>query len=233
MSYSQHPEQHFIHRTGWLRASVLGANDGIISVTSLVMGMAASGASTHTLLITCIAGLISGATSMAAGEYISVKSQADIEEADLKFEAQELDRNPHLELKELTQIYIHRGLSPELAHEVAVQLTAKDALAAHARDEIGIVDATSAKPIQAALYSALSFSMGALFPTLSILFTPEQYIESSVIIVGVISLALLGALSSYYAGTSLWKGSLRVTMWGILAMAFSSWIGSLFQVTPL
>ena len=233
MSYSQHPEQHFIHRTGWLRASVLGANDGIISVTSLVMGMAASGASTHTLLITCIAGLISGATSMAAGEYISVKSQADIEEADLKFEAQELDRNPHLELKELTQIYIHRGLSPELAHEVAVQLTAKDALAAHARHEIGIVDATSAKPIQAALYSALSFSMGALFPTLSILFTPEQYIESSVIIVGVISLALLGALSSYYAGTSLWKGSLRVTMWGILAMAFSSWIGSLFQVTPL
>lgn len=233
MSYSQHPEQHFIHRTGWLRASVLGANDGIISVTSLVMGMAASGASTHTLLITCIAGLISGATSMAAGEYISVKSQADIEEADLKFEAQELDHNPHLELKELTQIYIHRGLSPELAHEVAVQLTAKDALAAHARDEIGIVDATSAKPIQAALYSALSFSIGALFPTLSILFTPEQYIESSVIIVGVISLALLGALSSYYAGTSLWKGSLRVTMWGILAMAFSSWIGSLFQVTPL
>ena len=233
MSYSQHPEQHFIHRTGWLRASVLGANDGIISVTSLVMGMAASGASTHTLLITCIAGLISGATSMAAGEYISVKSLAVIEEADLKFEAQELDRNPHLELKELIQIYIHRGLSPELAHEVAVQLTAKDALAAHARDEIGIVDVTSAKPIQAALYSALSFSMGALFPTLSILFTPEQYIESSVIIVGVISLALLGALSSYYAGTSLWKGSLRVTMWGILAMAFSSWIGSLFQVTPL
>ena len=233
MSYSQHPEQHFIHRTGWLRASVLGANDGIISVTSLVMGMAASGASTHTLLITCIAGLISGATSMAAGEYISVKSQSDIEEADLKFEARELERNPHLELKELTQIYIHRGLSPELAHEVAVQLTAKDALAAHARDEIGIVDVTSAKPIQAALYSAMSFTIGALFPTLSILFTPERYIEWSVLIVGVISLSLLGALSSYYAGTSLWKGSLRVTMWGILAMAFSSWIGSLFQVTPL
>ena len=233
MSHSQHSEQHFIHRTGWLRASVLGANDGIISVTSLVMGMAASGASTHTLLITCIAGLISGATSMAAGEYISVKSQSDIEEADLKFEARELESNPHLELKELTQIYIHRGLSPELAHEVAVQLTAKDALAAHARDEIGIVDVTSAKPIQAALYSAMSFTIGALLPTLSILFTPERYIEWSVLIVGVISLSLLGALSSYYAGTSLWKGSLRVTIWGILAMAFSSWIGSLFQVTPL
>lgn len=233
MSHSQHTEQHFIHRTGWLRASVLGANDGIISVTSLVMGMAASGASTHTLLITCIAGLISGATSMAAGEYISVKSQSDIEEADLKFEARELERNPHLELKELTQIYIHRGLSPELAHEVAVQLTVKDALAAHARDEIGIVDVTSAKPIQAALYSAMSFTIGALLPTLSILFTPERYIEWSVLIVGVISLSLLGALSSYYAGTSLWKGSLRVTIWGILAMAFSSWIGSLFHVTPL
>ena len=124
MSYSHHVEPHLIHRTGWLRAAVLGANDGIISVTSLIMGMAASGASSQTLLITCIAGLISGASSMAAGEYISVKSQSDIEEADLKLEARELDKNPHLELKELTQIYIQRGLNPELAHEVAVQLSA-------------------------------------------------------------------------------------------------------------
>ena len=233
MSHSHHTEQHYIHRTGWLRASVLGANDGIISVTSLVMGMAASGASTHTLLITCVAGLISGAVSMAAGEYISVKSQSDIEEADLKFEARELECNPHLELKELTQIYIHRGLSPELAHEVAIQLTANDALAAHARDEIGIVDVTAAKPVQAAVSSALSFSIGALFPMLSILFTPEKYLELSILIVGILSLALLGALSSYYAGTSLIKGSIRVTIWGILAMAFSSWIGSLFQVGPI
>lgn len=233
MSHSHHVEQHFIQRTGWLRASVLGANDGIISVTSLVMGMAASGASSHTLLITCIAGLISGATSMAAGEYISVKSQSDIEEADLKFEARELEKNPHLELNELTQIYIHRGLDPELAQQVAIQLTAKDALEAHARDEIGINDATSAKPIQAAASSALSFTIGALLPTLSILFSPEIYLEKIVLIVGILSLAFLGALSSYFAGTSMLKGSLRVAIWGIIAMIFSSWIGSLFNVTPV
>ena len=233
MSHSHHLEQHYMHRMGWLRASVLGANDGIISVTSLVMGMAASGASTHTLLITCVAGLISGAISMAAGEYISVRSQVDIEQADLESEARELEKNPSLELKELTQIYMHRGLNPELAHQVAVQLTARDALGAHARDEIGINEITAAKPVQAAFSSALSFSVGALFPTISILISPEKYLEITVLIVGILSLAALGALSGYYAGTSLIKGSLRVTIWGIIAMAFSSWIGSLFQVSPL
>jgi len=233
MSHSHHAEQHFIQRAGWLRAAVLGANDGIISVTSLVMGIAASGASSHTLLITCIAGLISGATSMAAGEYISVKSQSDIEEADLKIEAKELEKNPHLELKELTHIYIQRGLDPELAHQVAIQLTEKNALEAHARDEIGINEITSAKPLQAAGSSALSFSIGALFPTLSILISPEVYLETTVLVIGILSLTILGALSSYFAGTSMLKGSLRVAIWGILAMAFSSWIGSLFQVTPI
>ena len=233
MHLSHHTEQHFIHRTGWLRAAVLGANDGIISVTSLVVGLAASGASTHILLVTCIAGLISGATSMAAGEYISVKSQSDIEQADLKFEARELEKNPHLELKELTQIYIHRGLDPDLAHQVAVQLTEKDALQAHARDEIGINEMTAAKPIQAATSSALSFSIGALFPTLAILLSPDIYLEKIVLLVGVLSLAILGALSSFFAGTSMLRGSLRVTIWGIIAMAFSSWIGSLFQVQTL
>lgn len=233
MPHSHHIEKHYMQRMGWLRASVLGANDGIISVTSLVMGMAASGASTHTLLITCIAGLISGATSMAAGEYISVRSQVDIEEADLKSESIELAKNPALELKELSQIYIHRGLTAELAHEVAVQLTKKDALGAHARDEIGINEITAAKPIQAAFSSALSFSAGALFPTISILVSPEKYLEITVLIVGILSLAALGALSGHYAGTSVLKGSLRVTLWGILAMAFSSWIGSLFHVNPL
>lgn len=233
MPHSHHLEQHFIQRTGWLRAAVLGANDGIISVTSLVMGMAASGASSHTLLITCIAGLISGATSMAAGEYISVKSQSDIEAADLKVEARELEKNPHLELKELTHIYIQRGLDPELAHQVAVQLTEKDALEAHARDEIGINEATAARPLQAAGSSALSFSIGALFPILSILFSPEAYLEKIVLVVGILSLVILGALSSYFAGTSILKGSFRVAVWGIIAMAFSSWIGSLFQVTPM
>lgn len=233
MSFSQHPEHHFIHRSGWLRAAVLGANDGIISVTSLIMGMAASGATAHTLLITCIAGLISGATSMAAGEYISVKSQEDIEKADLKFEAQELKKHPQRELDELTQIYVARGLEPVLARQVATQLTNHDALGAHARDEIGIHENTAANPIQAALASAGSFSFGALFPMLAILLSPEVWIEKTVLIFGIISLAFLGALSSHFAGTSKLKGSLRITLWGILAMAFSSWIGSLFHVTPL
>ena len=233
MHLSHHTEQHFIHRTGWLRAAVLGANDGIISVTSLVVGLAASGASTHILLVTCIAGLISGASSMAAGEYISVKSQSDIEQADLKFEARELEKNPHLELKELTQIYINRGLDADLAHQVAVQLTEKNALEAHARDEIGINEMTAAKPIQAATSSALSFSIGALCPTLAILLSPDNYLEKIVLLVGVLSLAILGALSSFFAGTSMLRGSLRVTIWGIIAMVFSSWIGSLFQVRTL
>lgn len=233
MSFSQHSEHHFIHRSGWLRAAVLGANDGIISVTSLIMGMAASGATAHTLLITCIAGLISGATSMAAGEYISVKSQEDIEKADLKFEAQELKKYPQRELDELTQIYVARGLEPDLARQVATQLTHHDALGAHARDEIGIHENTAANPIQAALASAGSFSFGALFPMLAILLSPEIWIEKTVLIFGIISLAFLGALSSHFAGTSKLKGSLRITLWGILAMAFSSWIGSLFHVSPL
>lgn len=233
MTYSHHAEDHYIHRTGWLRASVLGANDGIISVTSLVMGMAASGASSHTLFIACLAGLISGATSMAAGEYVSVQSQKDIEHADLKFEARELEKNPHLELDELTIIYIRRGLSPELAREVAIQLTEKDALEAHARDEIGILEQTAARPVQAALSSALSFSLGALCPMLAILFSPESSVSTVVLTVGIISLACMGALSSYFAGTSLWKGSLRITVWGIIAMLFSSWVGSFFNVTPL
>lgn len=231
MSHSHHTEQHVIHRTGWLRASVLGANDGIISVTSLVLGMAASGAHSQTLLVTAVAGLISGAISMAAGEYISVKSQSDIEEADLKTEAIELKNNPHLELKELTQIYISRGLTPELAHQVAVQLSEHNALEAHARDEIGINDMTSAKPLQAAFSSAVSFSIGAVLPLLAIYFSSDYSLQSSVMIVGVMSLALLGAISSYFAGTSLIRGSFRITVWGILAMLFSSWIGSLFNIT--
>lgn len=229
--HSHHLEQHVIHRSGWLRASVLGANDGIISVTSLVLGMAASGANNHTLFITCVAGLISGAISMAAGEYISVKSQSDIEEADLKTEARELENNPHLELKELTEIYVKRGLDRNLAHEVAVQLSAHNALEAHARDEIGINEMTAAKPLQAALSSALSFSLGALFPLLTILVSPQHLMHISISIVGVLSLALLGALSSYFAGTSMLRGCLRVTLWGVLAMLFSSWIGSLFNVS--
>ena len=233
MSFPHHHEHHYIHRTGWLRAAVLGANDGIISVTSLIVGMAASGASAQTLLITCIAGLISGASSMAAGEYISVKSQEDIEKADLDMEHRELQRKPENELKELTQIYVARGLKPALAHEVAVQLTAKNALEAHARDEIGIHANTAAKQLLSTGSSATAFSLGALLPMFSILLSPEQYITAAVMAVGVLSLALLGALSSYFAGTSMLKGSFRVTAWGVAAMLFASWIGSLFDVAPV
>ncbi|ANF81589.1 hypothetical protein A3K93_04935 [Acinetobacter sp. NCu2D-2] len=231
MSYSAHSEPHYITRAGWLRAAVLGANDGIISVTSLVVGMAASGASTHTLFITCVAGLIAGATSMAAGEYISVKSQEDIEEADLKMEHHALQQYPEAELRELTKIYMLRGLDENLAHQVAVQLSAHNALEAHARDEIGIHENTTANALQAAGSSALAFSIGALFPMLSILFSPEVWLKYSVMLIGVLSLGLLGAVASYYSGTSKLKGALRVMFWGMIAMAFSAWIGSFFNIS--
>ncbi|BFM34894.1 VIT family protein [Acinetobacter towneri] len=230
MPHSYHLEKHYIERSGWLRAAVLGANDGIISVTSLVVGMAASGASSQTLLITCIAGLISGAASMAAGEYISVKSQQDIEQNDLAMEARELKLNPEHELKELTNIYMIRGLDAELAEQVAIQLTAHNALDAHARDEIGILEHTSAQPFMAAFSSALAFTIGSLFPLVSILLLPEHLLDKGVILVGVISLGVMGALASYVGGASMWKGALRVMIWGIVAMVFSAWIGSMFHV---
>ena len=230
MPHSYHLEKHYIERSGWLRAAVLGANDGIISVTSLVVGMAASGASSQTLLIACIAGLISGAASMAAGEYISVKSQQDIEQNDLAMEARELKLNPEHELKELTNIYMIRGLDAELAEQVAIQLTAHNALDAHARDEIGILEHTSAQPFMAAFSSALAFTVGSLFPLVSILLLPEHLLDKGVMLVGVISLGVMGALASYVGGASMWKGALRVMIWGIVAMVFSAWIGSMFHV---
>lgn len=228
--HSSHIEKHYTERSGWLRAAVLGANDGIISVTSLVIGIAASGASAHTVLVSCIAGLISGAVSMAAGEYISVKSQQDIEHADLKMEAHELRHNPEQELKELTKIYTQRGLEASLAAEVAKQLTAHNALQAHARDEIGIVEQTLAQPLQAACSSALSFALGALCPLLAIWVVPETWLQVGIGLVGVLSLAILGAIASYAGGSSMLKGASRVVIWGILAMLFSFWIGSLFDV---
>lgn len=231
MHYSYHIEKHYIERSGWLRAAVLGANDGIISVTSLVIGMAASGASSHMLLIACIAGLIAGAASMAAGEYISVKSQQDIEKNDLKMEERELRNNPEHELKELKHIYILRGLEPKLAEEVAQQLTAHNALDAHARDEIGILAQTAAQPFTAAFSSALAFTVGALFPLVSILIIPENFLAQGVMVVGVITLGILGALASYIGGSTIWRGAFRVMIWGVIAMLFSAWIGSLFNVS--
>lgn len=228
--HSHHEENHYTERSGWLRAAVLGANDGIISVTSLVVGMAASGAAGQTLVITCVAGVIAGAVSMAAGEYISVKSQQDIEDADLRMEAKSLHLNPDLELLELTKIYIHRGLDKDLAFEVAKQLTAHNALATHARDEIGINEETAAQPLLAAASSAIAFILGGLFPLLAILLLPHQSLEYGIIIVGVLSLGLLGAIASYVGGSSILKGVVRVMLWGVVAMLFTFWIGSLFHV---
>ena len=227
--HSYHIEKHYIERSGWLRAAVLGANDGIISVTSLVVGIAASGASSQTLLVTCVAGLISGAASMAAGEYISVKSQQDIEQSDLKMEAHELKLHPEHELQELKNIYIQRGLTPSLAENVAKQLTLHNALDAHARDEIGISAHTSAQPFLAASSSAVAFSVGSLFPLLSIMLLPNAYLAKGVMLIGVLSLGVMGALASYAGGVSIWKGAIRVMIWGIVAMLFSAWIGSLFN----
>lgn len=231
MPHSYHLEKHYLERSGWLRAAVLGANDGIISVTSLVVGMAASGASSHTLLITCVAGLIAGAASMAAGEYISVKSQQDIEKTDLEMEARELKLHPEHELKELKNIYMLRGLDEKLAEEVAKQLTAHNALDAHARDEIGILAQTAAQPFMAAFSSALAFTLGSVFPLLAILLIPEHFLEKGVMVVGVVTLGVLGALASYVGGSNIVKGALRVMVWGIIAMLFSAWVGSLFHVS--
>jgi VIT1/CCC1 family predicted Fe2+/Mn2+ transporter len=222
-----HHEIHFSHRNGWLRAAVLGANDGIISVASLVVGIAASGASNQTLMMTALAGLVAGAISMAAGEYVSVKSQSDTEQADLEKEKIELHRNPEHELNELTGIYVKRGLQPDLARQVAIQLTENDALGAHARDEIGLSE-EGANALEAALASAAAFSVGAIIPVMAVLLTPAHLAEIVVTLVTCIALFILGGLASYAGGASVWKGAFRVVIWGILAMACTKLLGMLF-----
>ncbi|HQS37360.1 MAG: hypothetical protein B7Y16_00275 [Methylotenera sp. 24-45-7] len=226
----RHSEFHRSHRIGWLRAAVLGANDGIVSTASLLIGVAAAGAAHQTLMITGIAGLVSGAMSMAAGEYVSVSSQSDTEAADIARETEELALHPDHELDELTGIYLSRGLTPELAHEVAKQLTQHDALAAHTRDELGIVDNMNANPTQAALASAGTFAVGAALPLL------VAYLASSansIVLIAVWSLAFLAALGGLAAkagGANLWLGAGRVAFWGALAMAATAGVGSLFGV---
>lgn len=226
----RHSEFHRSHRTGWLRAAVLGANDGIVSTASLIIGIASAHASHETILLTGIAGLVSGAMSMAAGEYVSVSSQADTEAADLARERLELATDHESELKELTGIYIGRGLTPELAHQVAVQFTAHDALGAHARDELGIIETMNARPVQAALYSAGTFSVGALLPLLVVLLAPKLQLILYVAIMSLAFLAVLGGLAAKAGGANLWKGSARVAFWGVLAMAATAGVGSLFGV---
>jgi VIT1/CCC1 family predicted Fe2+/Mn2+ transporter len=222
-----HREKHLIDRIGWLRAAVLGANDGIISTASLVVGVASAATSSKEVLIAGVAGLVAGAMSMAAGEYVSVSSQSDTEQADLARERKELSDLPEAELDELTTIYIGRGLEPALARQVAEQLTAKDAFAAHARDELGLSAHVAARPVQAALTSALTFSVGAALPIAIVLLAPPA--TTSVVVSGgsLVCLALLGAVSARIGGAGIVKPTLRVTFWGALAMAASAAIGAL------
>nr|WP_040536617.1 VIT family protein [Legionella drancourtii] len=226
----RHKEYHRIERIGWLRAAVLGANDGIISTASLLIGVAAAHTPYNGIFIAGIAGLIAGAMSMAAGEYISVSSQADTEKSALQLEKRELTENLANEVEELTTIYINRGLDHDIAKEVAKQLMAKDALSTHARDELGITEVTNARPLQAALFSACSFTLGSLLPLLIIFIVPRIYLIPSVAIMAVLFLALLGAVAAKVGGARILLGSLRVVTWGTMAMLVSAGIGSLLGI---
>lgn len=223
-----HFESHRTDRIGWLRAAVLGANDGIVSTASLVVGVAASNASSSEVMIAGVAGLVAGAMSMAAGEFVSVSSQADTENADLDRERLELKTDPESELEELVAIYEKRGLDPELARRVAEQLTARDALVTHAREELGIIDLTAARPVQAAFASAATFAIGAAMPLVIALVSPSTLRIPLVFVSSIGFLSLLGALGAYAGGASTGKGAVRVTFWGILAMALTAVVGTLF-----
>jgi VIT1/CCC1 family predicted Fe2+/Mn2+ transporter len=223
-----HRERHRINRTGWLRAAVLGANDGIVSTASLLVGVAAAGVSETSLLTAGVAGAVAGAMSMAAGEYISVSSQADSEQADLKREKAELEADAAGEHRELTRIYIGRGLRPELAKQVADELTAHDALAAHARDELGLTDLSRARPFQAAAASAASFAGGALLPLVVALLAPPGRLLIAIPAAALVALATLGAIAARAGGAPLGVAAARVTFWGALAMAATAAVGELF-----
>lgn len=229
--YQGHTERHAIARIGWLRAAVLGANDGIVSTASLIVGVAAAASTREAILLTGAAGLVAGAMSMAAGEYVSVSSQADSEAADISKERQELIDTPEHELAELTGIYIARGLEPGLAHQVAVQMTAHDALGAHTRDELGISEHTTAKPIQAAFTSAATFSVGAALPLTTVILVPSSLIIPSVVIGALLFLGVLGGLGATTGGAKPTPAVMRVTFWGALAMALTAGIGHLFGAT--
>lgn len=224
----RHLERHRTSRIGWLRAAVLGANDGIVSTASLLVGVAAASASHANLIVTGIAGLAAGAMSMAAGEYVSVHSQADTEKADLARERAELEADPVAERRELTAIYIARGLDRGLAEQVAGQLMEHDALGAHARDELGISDALTARPIQAALASAASFAVGAMLPLAVAAVAPEQHLISWVSGTSLVFLAALGGVAARVGGAGMLPGASRVTFWGALAMAITAGVGALF-----
>ena len=223
------PEIHLVKRIGWLRAAVLGANDGIISIASLIVGVAAAATTPNAVLIAGVAGLVAGAMSMATGEYVSVSSQSDTERADLALEREELaGNNPAYELDELAEIYVKRGVDQVLARQVAQQLMAKDALGAHARDELGISEITTARPLQAALTSAASFSVGAAMPLLMVVVSPKGTLVPIVFAASLGFLALLGAIGAKAGGATIWRATVRVTFWGALAMVLTASIGKLF-----
>ena len=225
-----HAEHHRSARAGWLRAAVLGANDGIVSIAALVVGVAASGASHAVVFTSGIAGLVAGAMSMAAGEYVSVQSQADTERSDIAKETRELAEDPDSELAELTNIYVRRGLPAMLAREVAEQLTAHDALGSHARDELGITETLRARPVQAALSSAAAFTVGALPPIAAVLLAPVARVQWATIATTLLALALSGALAARIGGANVLRGGMRVVFWGALAMLAASLVGRLFDV---
>ena len=224
----RHSEKHRTHRTGWLRAAVLGANDGIVSTASLVLGVAATGASTKVILVTGVASLVAGAMSMAAGEYVSVSSQADTESADLARETKELAESPKQEHTELKAIYVKRGLDETLASNVATQLMVHDALGAHARDELGISDTLAAKPVQAAFASAATFAAGALLPLLMVLVLPATALMWGLAASSLFFLALLGLVAARAGGSPMLVSVTRVTFWGASAMALTAGVGALF-----
>jgi len=223
-----HRENHLVDRIGWLRAAVLGANDGIVSTASLIVGVAAASPNHSDVLLAGVAGLVAGAMSMAAGEYVSVSSQSDTEHADLARETKELADNPAFEKEELAELYVKRGVELALARQVAEQLMAKDALGAHARDELGISEITTARPVQAALTSAATFSVGAAMPLLMVVVSPANLIVYLVSAASLGFLALLGAIGARAGGANVLRATIRVTFWGALAMALTAGIGKLF-----
>ena len=223
-----HPESHLVERIGWLRAAVLGANDGIVSTASLIVGVASASAQQSDILIAGIAGLVAGAMSMAAGEYVSVSSQSDTEQADLTRERKELAENIEFEREELAEIYVKRGLDSDLARKVAQQLMTKDALGAHARDELGISEITTARPVQAALTSAATFAAGAAMPLLMVVISPLNYLVPVVSVASLIFLGVLGAIGAKAGGADIIRATARVTFWGALAMAATAGIGAVF-----
>ena len=225
MSQSWHAEVHFSQRIGWLRASVLGANDGVLSTASLLVGVAAAEAARGQVVLAGIAGLVAGAMSMAAGEYVSVSSQADTEAADLLRERQELDRNPDKELDELARIYIGRGLDEALAAEVARQLTERDALGAHAQDELGLTDVHAARPVQAAIASGIAFAVGSALPLIVAIVAPRRALVMLVTGASLVALGVLGSIAARAGGAGVMRGAMRVTVWGAVAMGLTALVG--------